>query len=80
MQGPNTDIQTWSAKGMRVFKLTKSDLRGKPPPHVLAVNQPAGFSNPCNPLMVGKYYAHLYHTKVEVGVRETHFAVHSPEE
>ena len=59
-------IQSWSARGVRVFKLTKPDNRVRPRPHRFAVNPPRSFRGPCNPLQVGKYYAHVYQTKVEV--------------
>ena len=59
-------IQSWSAKGVRVFKLTKPDKRVRPRQHRFAVNPTRSFKGPCNPLQVGKYYAHVYQTKVEV--------------
>ena len=42
------------------------DKRVRPRSHRFAVNPPRNFKGPCNPLEVGKYYAHVYQTKVEV--------------
>ena len=69
-QRHNSEAQAWLAKGVRIFKLTKPDFRRKPRPHRFAVNPPDGFRHQCNPLKVGKYYVHIYQTKVEVGVKD----------
>ena len=52
---------------MSVFRLTKPDRRSRPRAHRFAVNPPKGFNGKCNPLRVGKFYSHIYQTKVQVG-------------
>ena len=60
-------FEGWKAKGASVFRLTKPDRRGKPRAHRFAVYPPNGFRGRCNPLKVGKFYTHVYQTKVQVG-------------
>ena len=59
-------FESWSAKGVRVFRLTKPDTRRKPRSHRFAVNPPSSWQNHCNPLKMGKFYTHVYQTKVQV--------------
>ena len=57
----------WSMKGVQIFKLHREDLRTTPRPHRFAV-VPNGYpTKPCNPLTVGKFYCHVYQTKVQLG-------------
>ena len=49
-----------------MFRLTKSDTRRKPRPHRFAVKPPSSFKKFCNPLKMGKFYTHVYQTKVQV--------------
>ena len=58
--------ESWSAKGVRVFRLTKPDIRRKPRSHRFAVNPPSSFKKICNPLKMGMWYTHVYQTKVQV--------------
>ena len=59
-------IEGWRANGVSVFRHTKPDKQTKPRAHRFAVNPPVGFVGSCNPLRVGKWYSHLYQTKVQV--------------
>ena len=59
-------LETWKAKGVNVFRLIKPDKRAKPRAHRFAVNPPPDFKGSCNPLKVGKWYTHVYQTKVQV--------------
>ena len=60
-------FESWSAKGVKVFRVTKPCRRSKPFAHRFAVIPPDHFRGVCNPLEVGKYYSHIYQTKVLVG-------------
>ena len=59
-------ITTWSTKGVQVFKLHREDLRTTPRPHRFAVVPEGNFSSPCNPLKVGRFYVHVYQTKLKL--------------
>ena len=60
-------FEGWKAKWVNVFRLTKPNRRTKPRAHRFAVIPPNGFQGRCNPLKVGKFYTHVYQTKVQVG-------------
>ena len=60
-------FESWSARGVKVFRVTKPCRRSKPFAHRFAVIPPDNFRGVCNPLEVGKYYSHIYQTKVLVG-------------
>ena len=66
-QFPPQGFESWSAKGVKVFRVTKPCRRSKPFAHRFAVKPPDDFRGVCNPLEVGKYYSHVYQTKVLVG-------------
>ena len=73
-------VEGWRANGVSVFRLTQPDRRSRPRAHRFAVNPPAGFNGKCNPLRVGKFYSHIYQTKVQVGrelrtLRSKHMAL-----
>ena len=57
---------TWSTKGVEIFKLHREDLRTTPRPHRFAVVPSGRPSEPCNPLTVGKFYCHVYQTKLQL--------------
>ena len=63
---PMEGVERWRANGVILFKLTKPDIRIYPRAHRLAVNPPKGFTGNCNPLTVGKWYSHVYQTKVQI--------------
>ena len=56
---------TYRIKGVIVFKLKTIDNTAIPKPHRFAVKPPPTHSGPCNPLLPGKWYVHVYQTKVE---------------
>ena len=64
---PEEGIVSWKANGVQVFQLTRPDERKKPRAHRFAVNSPKGFNGPCKPLKVGKFYSHVYQTKIQIG-------------
>ena len=59
-------IESWKADGVQVFRLTKPDKRRKPRAHRFAVNPPRSLVGSCNPLKLGRWYTHVYQTKVLV--------------
>ena len=54
-----------STRGVRIFSLKSPDTRSIPRPHRFAVSPPVGYKQHCNPLIPGRFYAHVYQTKVE---------------
>ena len=66
-QFPPEGFESWSAKGVKVLRVIKPCRRSKPFAHRFAVIPPEHFRGVCNPLEVGKYYSHVYQTKVMVG-------------
>ena len=64
---PMDGVVCWKANGVQVFRLTRPDTRSKPRAHRFAVNPPDDYEGECNPLKVGKFYSHIYQTKVQVG-------------
>ena len=56
---------TYRTKGVTVFKLLTPDTKATPLPHRFAVKPPPTHTGPCNPLLPGKWYVHVYQTKVE---------------
>ena len=59
-------MTTLSTKGVKLFKLTREDTRTTPRPHRFAVKPRGNSTTPCNRLKVGRYYAHVYQTKLEM--------------
>ena len=57
----------YKTKGVEVFKLQMEDRRITPRPHRFAVKPPESWAGPCNPLIPGKWYVHVYQTKIETG-------------
>ena len=57
---------TLSTKGVSLFKLSRADNRTTPRPHRFAVIPSGNPSTPCNPLKVGRWYVHVYQTRVEM--------------
>ena len=55
----------YSTKGVKVFKTQKEDGRIIPIPHRFAVKPPQWWTGSCNPLIPGKWYVHVYQTKIE---------------
>ena len=55
----------YKTKGVEVFKLQMEDKRITSRPHRFAVKPPESLAEPCNPLKPGKWYAHVYQTKIE---------------
>ena len=68
VRGFNTarGITTWSTKGVQIFKPNRDDLRTTPRPHRFAVIPSGRPTEPCNPLIVGRWYAHVYQTKLKL--------------
>ena len=62
-------VTTWSTKGVEIFKLHREDLRTTPRPHRFAVVPSGSLTKPCNLRIVGKFYCHVYQTKVQLGER-----------
>ena len=60
-------ITIWSTKGVQITKLNREDLRTTPRPHRFAVVPGENSSRPCNPWHVGKFYVHVYQTKLKLG-------------
>ena len=61
-------ITTYSTKGVQIFKLHREDVRTTPRAHRFAVIPSGNPTQPCNPLKVGKFYVHVYQTKVKLAV------------
>ena len=58
---------TWRTKGVEVFKVWIEESRDIPKPHRFAVKPPQSWLRPCNPLKPGRWYVHVYQTKIETG-------------
>ena len=56
----------WSTKGVQITKLHREDMRTTPRPHRFAVVHRGNSSRPCYPLHVGKFYVHVYQTKLKL--------------
>ena len=59
------DQHVHSTRGVRIFSPKSPDTRVVPRPHRFAVSPPLGFKEHCNPLVPGRFYAHVYQTKIE---------------
>ena len=57
-------IITYSTKGVQIIKPHREDVRTTPRPHRFAVIPRGNPTQPCNPLQVGKFYVHVYQTKL----------------
>ena len=65
-------MSTLATKGVKLFKLTREDTRPTPRRHRFAVIPRGNPTTPCNPLIVGRWYVHVYQTKIEInGVLKT---------
>ena len=58
-------MSTLSTKGVKLFKLSREDTRTTPRPHRFAVKPRGNPAKPCNPLTVGRWFVHVYQTKLE---------------
>ena len=58
-------LTTYRTHGVQVFKLNTPDISTIPRPHRFAVKPPPTHAGPCNPLTPGKWYVHVYQTKIE---------------
>ena len=58
-------MSTLSTKGVKLFKLSREDTRTTPRPHRFAVKPRGNPTKPCNPLTVGRWFVHVYQTKLE---------------
>ena len=65
-ESPNSNVISWSTRGVKIFQLKKPNSSSIPYPHRFAVSPPRGFQEPCNPLSPDGYYVHVYQTMVEV--------------
>ena len=63
---PNSNVVTWSTRGVKIFQLKQPNSSNTPFPHRFAVTPPSGFTGPCNPLSTDGFYVHVYQTMVEV--------------
>ena len=63
---PNSNVVTWSTRGVKIFQLKQPNSSNTPFPHRFAVTPPSGFTRPCNPLSTDGFYVHVYQTMVEV--------------
>ena len=59
-------MSTLTTKGVKLFKLSRADTRTTPKPHRFAVIPSGNPATPCNPLKVGRWYVHVYQTKIEL--------------
>ena len=59
-------ITTYSTKGVQIIKINREDTRTTPRPHRFAVIPRGNPTRPCNPLEIGKFYVHVYQTKLQM--------------
>ena len=59
-------VSIFSTKGVEIFKRHREDHRTTPRAHRFAVIPGGHSSQPCNPLQVGKFYVHIYQTKLKL--------------
>ena len=65
-ENPDSNVISWSTRGVKVFKLKQPNTSRTPFPHRFAVTPPRGFNEPCNPLPTDGFWVHVYQTMVEV--------------